>query len=75
MIDDRVLLRFRDRALDPAFHDDPDDPLDRWAEETGLLQRNGIAVELALQYLHEARPDPETFTIWLAEHRREEFAP
>lgn len=71
-IDDPLVQRFWSRALDPGFKPDPDDAVDRWSEEISVLQGKGIAVELALQFLHFERPALDGFQRWVQENTRQE---
>jgi len=69
-IDHPLVQRFWSRALDPAFKTDPNDPVDRWLEEICVLQGNGIAIEVALQFLHFERPTPDGFYRWVQDNAR-----
>lgn len=66
-----VLQRFWRRALDPSFRTDPADPVDRWTEEVRVLNRMGLAMETALQFLHQQRPTLDAYRQWLLENRKD----
>ena len=70
-----VLQRFWQRALDPGFTTDPADPVDRWLEEVKVLNRMGLAMETALQFLHHQRPTLDAYRQWLQEQRKDALPP
>ena len=66
-----ILQRFWERALNPGFQVDANDPVDRWREEAKLLNSLGIAMEIALQFLYFQKPDLDAFKQWLLENKKE----
>lgn len=55
--------RFWKPELDPAFGTGRYDHVNRWREEVRALNRLGIAMEIALQYLYFQRSDREALPI------------
>jgi hypothetical protein len=63
-----LLQRFWERAFTPGSTADPN----AWREETGALNRMGIATESALQFLYGRKPGVEAYRQWLMDNRKDE---